>query len=172
MPPRTKPSPEQVRELLDASNYEDPELLLQAMGERLQFSWERYITFIHEVLLLTGGTILVLLNVMVGKDSRMDVEVAAGVTALVLAVMGMVAGMGWRLTSQYFMDREVLGAKEDVAAYFALVGFHSASDYEGMYYAEQGAHRFYAWLFGWVAWATVALLFAAWIAGGLMMLFR
>ena len=105
-----------VDHLLASSNYPSTEALLHGMSARLQYSWDRHTTFIHQVLLLTGGTILVLLNVLSDQDSLFEGD-GAGLAALSLAGLAMVAGMFWRLISQYFMDREVFGSAEDVAAY-------------------------------------------------------
>jgi hypothetical protein len=140
--------------------------LLESMSAKLQYSWDRYITFIHEILLLTGGTILVLLNGMLGRNRSDDMEFAGlGIGALVVAVLGMFAGMGWRLTSQFFMDREVFGAREDVQRYFEVCGIRSVSDYHDKYYGER---TFRAWrvLFSVCSYASIASLLLAWILGG------
>lgn len=156
-------------DLVAASSYPSAEALLHGMAERLQYSWDRYTTFIHQVLLLTGGTILVLLNVLSDRDSlfRGDGE---GIAALGLAGLAIVAGMFWRLISQYFMDREVLGSADDVRAYFGMIRVRSSSDYAEKYYGEDGWHAVYRSVFGWIAYATVALLLAAWVAAALMVL--
>lgn len=156
-------------ELVAASSYPSAEALLHGMAERLQYSWDRYTTFIHQVLLLTGGTILVLLNVLSDKDSLFRGH-PGGVAPLVLAGLAMVAGMFWRLISQYFMDREVLGSADDVRGYFGMIGVRSSSDYAEKYYGEQGWHAVYRSVFRWIAYATVALLLAAWVAAALMVL--
>lgn len=156
-------------DLVAASSYPSAEALLHGMAERLQYSWDRYTTFIHQVLLLTGGTILVLLNVLSDRDSLFLGD-AGGVTSLSLAGLAMVAGMFWRLISQYFMDREVFGSADDVRAYFGMIRVRSSSDYADKYYGEHGWHAVYRWVFGWIAYATVALLLAAWVAAAIMVL--
>lgn len=146
--------------------------LVQTMSGRLQYSWERYITFIHEILLLTGGTILVLLNGMIGTNADEQMQAAGvGISALVVAVFGMFAGMAWRLTSQYFMDREVFGASEDVRRYFELCGIESVSGYDRKYYGERG---FKAWraLFTVASYAAIAALMAAWVLGGIFVAYN
>lgn len=73
--------------------------------------------------------------------------------------------MGWRLTSQYFMDREVFGAKEDVARYFALCGIRSVTDYEDKYYDERSYWRWRR-LFEVSSVAAIGALLLSWIIGG------
>lgn len=143
--------------------------LLESMGGRLQYSWDRYVTFIHEILLLTGGTILVLLNGMFGKDAQPDVEWRiVGVAALTVAVLGMVAGMAWRLTSQYFMDREVFGSRRDVERYFELCEIKSVSDYASLYYGRTEA--VWRWIFRLSQVVAIGFLLLAWVLGGVFVM--
>ena len=160
-PPRPGPPPAP-----ESGRFESDAALHEAMSSRVQYSWDRYITFIHEILLLTGGTILVLMNGMFGDKARTDLTWSGvGIAALGSAVFGMFAGMGWRLTSQYFMDREVFGAKGDVVRYFELSGIRSVTDYENKYYSERAYWRWRR-LFEISSYATIAALLLAWILGG------
>ncbi len=146
--------------------------LVESMGAKLQYSWDRYITFIHEILLITGGTILVLINGMFGKDARPGTSWTwLGLSAIGAAVFGMVAGMGWRLTSQYFMDREVFGSRDDVERYFEVCGIRSVSDYGRKYYDET---QFSLWrgLFLASQRASIACLFLAWGLGAAFVYLR
>lgn len=156
-------------DLVAKSSYPSAESLLHGMGARLQFSWDRYTAFIHQVLLLTGGTILVLLNVLSDKDSLFRGH-GGGVVSLALAGLAMVAGTFWRLLSQYFMDREVFGSADDLRAYFGMIGVRSSSDYADKYYGEQGWHATYRSVFRWIAYLTFGLLLAAWVAAAVMVL--
>ena len=146
--------------------YASEQALVLAMGDKVQYSWDRYITFIHEILLLTGGTILVLINGMIGRGAADALESTwVGVSALSVAVLGMFAGMGWRLTSQFFMDREVFGHRDDVDRYYRLAGFPSVSDYPSKYY-NATAVQVWKPLFQVCSVAAIACLLAAWILGG------
>lgn len=146
--------------------YESEQALVLAMGDKVQYSWDRYITFIHEILLLTGGTILVLINGMIGREQVDPLgSTWVGLSALSVAVLGMLAGMGWRLTSQFFMDREVFGNRDDVDRYYRLAGFDSLSDYPSKYYSDT-AVRVWKPLFQVSSYAAIACLLAAWILGG------
>lgn len=170
-----------LEELVATSSYPSAEALLHGMGQRLQYSWDRYTTFIHQTLLLIGGTVLVLLNVLSDKDSLFSQDGSAleARAALGFAGLAMVAGIFWRLTAQYFMDREVLGSPADVRAYFALIDVRSSSDYDRKYYSGRPAHgdggpdegnRLYRNVFGWIAHVTVVLLLLSWTSAAVVVL--
>lgn len=143
--------------------------LHDAMSSKVQYSWDRYITFIHEILLLTGGTILVLINGMFGQNARDDATwVGVGVASLVSAVVGMFACMGWRLTSQYFMDREVFGSRRDVERYFELCEIKSVSDYASLYYGRTEA--VWRWIFRLSQVVAIGFLLLAWVLGGVFVM--
>lgn len=169
---RTRPARRGLGTPSTQQRYTSDEALLAAMGDKVQYSWDRYVTFIHEILLLTGGTILVLINGMVIKEDQEPRQaVWAGVAALCVAVLGMFAGMGWRLTSQYFMDLEVFGASDDVKRYFDLCGTRSVSDYHEKYYDQTWYDRWRR-LFQVCSVAAIVALLSAWILGGVFVAYN
>ena len=145
--------------------------VVKYMGPKMEFVWERYITLIHEMIFIAGFTVLVYLNGLFAiQRSTAWVRVGVALTALGLAVLAMLTAIIWRVTSSYFMDREVFGNRNYVKTYFKLAGIKSVTNYD-KYYSE----RHFSWLrvvFHVTKYLTPMLLILSWIFAGRFLYFN
>lgn len=87
------------------------------ISDNLRFLWERYIASIHLTIILTGGTILAVLQSFKFTEkpysSMWLLYWSTGV-----AILALISSLVWRYTAQYFMEREVLDDGETMRDYF------------------------------------------------------
>lgn len=94
---------------------------LKFYSEVFQFLWERYISSIHLLSLLSGGTVLAVVQTF-----QLTQPLPADPLLLFIgagtALFSLCCCIIWRLTSQHFMEREVISNKEKALEYFELTG--------------------------------------------------
>ena len=144
----------------------DPDIL-QFMSDKVQFLWEHYIGMIHQTMLITGGTVLILMNgLFIVNSSKEWHLIWLAFTALSSAGIAMVFSFSWRFTSQYFMSREILGNRTVMERYYQLCRIRTSSNYEVRYYDEK-SYRTWRAVFSLSRVSAIGLLFLSWVLGGL-----
>ena len=91
---------------------------LDFYSQRLGFLWGRYTNFLHLIISLAGATILIFFNSIGLKDLGRYAHSYYFILAIGCAALSLVVSIFWRLTTQYFMEKETLGNGEEASLYF------------------------------------------------------
>ncbi len=94
--------------------------LVHDVSVRLAFLWDRYVSFIHLLITLTTGSVVLTSSLITLGNTYSDLHY------LYLGWGGMVAGLFcalvWRVLAQLFMEQEVFGPDCQVERYYELTG--------------------------------------------------
>ena len=105
------------------SELNNPRLLhydTEFFTERLKFLWEQYMKIIQIILLLSGFTVITIINVVLkiqenGKPLEHQEYVMSSI--IIAAVAGLLA-LGWRFAAQILMERQIYGDSARAKKFF------------------------------------------------------
>lgn len=92
-------------------------------SNQLKFLWEQYIKIIQLILVLSGLTILTMINItMMGKKSEefQFTHPELAIVSIIFAALAGLFALGWRFSAQILMERQVYGDKNAAISYFKL----------------------------------------------------
>ncbi len=138
--------------------FKDQEERVKFYSEKLTFLWGKYLTLVHLIISLSGATVLVFFNSIKLGELDKYVSTWSACVAVIAAGLALISSIGWRLTAQYFMEREVFGSRPDAEEYYKLVRPHDvATTY------KKHERRVVHWLYKVVPFPSILLLVASWI---------
>ena len=93
---------------------------VQEVSTRLAFLWDRYVSFIHLLITLTTGSVVLTSSLLtLGHQYHDLLYLYLGWGSM---VGGLFCALVWRVLAQLFMEQEVFGPDSQVTSYYELIG--------------------------------------------------
>jgi hypothetical protein len=145
--------------------------LVRFYSDKLQFLWDRYLVIVHLLISLSGGTILVLLNILKMSDrAGTGGRDALAWFATITAGLSLVLALLWRFFAQTVMERQIYGPREAAQRYFRIVYARDDDDLLRPWAIRQDRPYLFERWYGIFKFPLILLLLTSWICTALWVL--
>jgi len=138
----------------------DKQKLYDSYASALSKAWECYIRIVDLLLGLSGATALVFVASVRFTEWSSLPNKGLIVYVFLLSALAIICGLGWRFSSQHFMEYETLGSPVAAGIYFDTAGIKPVTT---THQASHSLRTFYRYCFRFAPIPMGLFLLSAWV---------